>query len=471
MRNSPSTRTCSSNSTPHGGKYSFQIFKDIVIKHSNTKPCFPCSGHCKKLAPEYAEAAQELAKRDPPLYIAKVDATEQKALAERFSIQGFPTLVFFKNGEKMEYTGGRTKDTIVAWVTKKSGPPSLATDCAGLSKAVEDNKFVIAYFGKEDSALFKDAHIPYANSEDKIAFVNIEDAECAKSKGVSGEGIVFFRKFETTENVYTGAADKDSLTSFVKPLMVPTVFEFSEDEIEAVFGQQQTTLLLFRSAADKDAAFMATFEEAAKANKGKMLFSYAGVSDGIQQRLAEFMGISEEQLPTLRAIVPAGMKKYTSETNPADLTVDIISKFIDDVLAGNIKPSLKSEAIPETNDEAVKVIVGKQFEEIVKDTSKDVFVKYYAPWCGHCKKLAEPWKELAESMSEHKDLVIGKFDATVNEAEGVEIRGYPTLIFYPKDNKEGISYDGERDVEAMKSWLLENAPTVKAGAEAVKDDL
>jgi len=253
--------------------------------------------------------------------------------------------------------------------------------------------------------------------------------------------------------------------------MVPTVFEFSEDEIEAVFGQQQTTLLLFRSAADKDAAFMATFEEAAKANKGKMLFSYAGVSDGIQQRLAEFMGISEEQLPTLRAIVPAGMKKYTSETNPADLTVDIISKFIDDVLAGNIKPSLKSEAISETNDEAVKVIVGKQFEEIVKDTSKDVFVKYYAPWCGHCKKLAEPWKELAESMSEHKDLVIGKFDATVNEAEGVEIRGYPTLIFYPKDNKEGISYDGERDVEAMKSWLLENAPTVKAGAEAVKDDL
>ena len=75
---------------------------------------------------------------------------------------------------------------------------------------------------------------------------------------------------------------------------------------------------------------MTTFEDAAKANKGKMLFAYAGVTDGIQQRLAEFMGISEEALPTLRAIIPAGMKKFTSETKPADLTVDIITKFIDD---------------------------------------------------------------------------------------------------------------------------------------------
>lgn len=183
------------------------------------------------------------------------------------------------------------------------------------------------------------------------------------------------------------------------------------------------------------------------------------------------MGITEDALPTLRAIVPAGMKKYTSETKPADLTVDSITKFIDDVLAGKIAPSLKSEPIPEKNDEAVKVIVGKQFSDIVMDPTKDVFVKYYAPWCGHCKKLAEPWKELAESMAEHKDLVIGKFDATVNEAEGVEIRGYPTLIFYPKDKKEGITYEGDRDVESFKAWLKENAPTVKGGAEAVKDDL
>jgi protein disulfide-isomerase A6 len=74
-------------------------------------------------------------------------------------------------------------------------------------------------------------------------------------------------------------------------------------------------------------------------------------------------------------------------------------------------------------------------------------------------------------MSEHKNLVIGKFDATANEADGVEIRGYPTLMFYPKDNKAGISYDGDRDVDSFIAWLKINAPTVAGAAEALKDEL
>lgn len=54
------------------------------------------SGHCKSLAPEYAKAAKKLGAMDPPYYIAKVDATENKALGERFGVRGFPTLIFFK---------------------------------------------------------------------------------------------------------------------------------------------------------------------------------------------------------------------------------------------------------------------------------------------------------------------------------------------------------------------------------------
>lgn len=54
------------------------------------------SGHCKALAPEYAKAAQKLRENNPPYYIAKVDATENKQLAERFEVKGFPTIFFFK---------------------------------------------------------------------------------------------------------------------------------------------------------------------------------------------------------------------------------------------------------------------------------------------------------------------------------------------------------------------------------------
>merc|ERR1711907_91470 len=149
-----------------------------------------------------------------------------------------------------------------------------------------NTKFVVAYFGAEDTALYTEAHVPYANAEDKIVFVHA-DLSCQEQFGLSGDAkIVLFRNFEEKVNAYSGAADKDAVMSFVKPLMVPTVFEFSEDEIEAVFGNQQNTAILFRDAKDKDADFMKVFEEAAKAHKGKMLFAYSGVKDGIQERLA-----------------------------------------------------------------------------------------------------------------------------------------------------------------------------------------
>jgi protein disulfide-isomerase A1 len=237
----------------------------------------PWCGHCKKLTPEFEGAADVLSKNDPPVALAKVDATQEKTLAERFGIQGFPTLFWFKGGEKAEYTGGRTKDTIVSWVMKKSGPPSKLVTCDAAKEMADDagTKFIIGYFGPEDNVLYTEAHVPYANAEDKITFMHA-DSSCLEKFGLSGgPKIVFFRNFETKENEYTGGPDKDSLMNFVKPLMVPTVFEFSEDEIEAIFGNQQNTAILFRDEADKDADFMKVYEEAAKTHKGKVLFAYS----------------------------------------------------------------------------------------------------------------------------------------------------------------------------------------------------
>jgi protein disulfide isomerase len=271
--------------------------------------------------------------------------------------------------------------------------------------------------------------------------------------------------------VYAGIADKDSLTAWYKPLMVPTLFKFTEDEIEAVFGQQQNTLILFRDKADDEAAYVKIYEQASQAHKGKILFSFSDKSNDIQGKLADFMGVSDSDLPTLRAIIPAKMTKYACDTPATDLTVEKIGAWVDAINDGSVKPHLKSEPIPESNNGPVTTIVGLEWEKIVKDPTKDVLVKYYAPWCGHCKKLAPIWEELGEFYKDNANLVIAKFDATANEAEGVQIRGYPTLIFYSKDNKEGVTYEGDRDLEGFKTWLSEHSSVLKGSTEAQKDDL
>ena len=118
----------------------------------------------------------------------------------------------------------------------------------------------------------------------------------------------------------------------------------------------------------------------------------------------------------------------------------------------------------------MKTIVGKNFNDVVLNSDKDVFVKYYAPWCGHCKKLAPIWEELANEFKDVPGLVIGKFDATANEVDGLEIRGYPTLKFYPKGNKSSpVDYDGGRELADFKKWLSENSQAIKSHNEGKTD--
>ena len=58
---------------------------------------FRC-GHCKNLAPVFAEAAYALVNADPKVHLAKLDATQNEAVAKAYNVQGFPTLKWFVNG-------------------------------------------------------------------------------------------------------------------------------------------------------------------------------------------------------------------------------------------------------------------------------------------------------------------------------------------------------------------------------------
>lgn len=97
-------------------------------------------------------------------------------------------------------------------------------------------------------------------------------------------------------------------------------------------------------------------------------------------------------------------------------------------------------------------------------------MKFYAPWCGHCKKLAPIWEQLAQEFKDVPGLVIGKFDSTTNEVDGLEVKGYPTLKFYPRGNKANpVDYDGGREFEDFKKWILENSQAAKNHYESKTD--
>ena len=129
------------------------------------------AGHCKKLKPHFARAAQDLKKLFPSVVLANVDVETFPSFSNRFQITGFPTLKWFSNGDFTEYTGGKTDAGIIAWVQKRLRPPAEPLPTPALHDAFlsSADAVVIGYFedaGSERRGRFLSA----ARDIDAVAF-------------------------------------------------------------------------------------------------------------------------------------------------------------------------------------------------------------------------------------------------------------------------------------------------------------
>ena len=84
-------------------------------------------------------------------------------------------------------------------------------------------------------------------------------------------------------------------------------------------------------------------------------------------------------------------------------------------------------------------------------------MKIYAPWCGHCKTIAPDFDAAAEAIANNSNVILANFDGTLNEAEGIEISGYPTLYWYAKDkNVAPVTFNGQRDKEGILAFIKDH---------------
>lgn len=114
---------------------------------------------------------------------------------------------------------------------------------------------------------------------------------------------------------------------------------------------------------------------------------------------------------------------------------------------------------------SVVILNSDNFDEIVLDETKDVLVEFYAPWCGHCKSLAPIYEKVAAAFRTEGDVVIANLDADNHKdlAEKYGVSGYPTLKFFPKNNKAGEDYDGGRDLDDFVTFINGKCGTSRDG--------
>lgn len=427
------------------------------FKHILVEFYAPWCGHCKALAPEYAKAAKALKDSGSEIKLGKVDATEESELGERFQVRGYPTIKFFRSGKPVDFTGGRTGDEIVTWLNKKTGPPAANVETVEAAKAGIDKQDVtIVGFFKDQSSDAAKAFLEIAaETDDNVFLITSTDAVFSEYK-VTQDAVVLFKKFDEGRNDLTDSLTVDSIKEFVQANRLPLVTEFTQESAQKIFGGDvKTHMLLFVS--KKSEQFQENynvFKDVAPGFKGKVLFIYINIDEADNARILDFFGMKAEDCPTYRYInLGAEMVKFKPEESDK-LTADSVKSFVQEILDGKRKPHLNTEEVPEDWDaKPVKVLVGKNFDQVARDKSKNVLVEFYAPWCGHCKQLAPIWDELGEKFKDNADIVIAKMDSTANELADVKIQGFPTIKYFPKDSDEVVDYNGERTLAAFTKFL------------------
>ncbi|XP_075936670.1 protein disulfide-isomerase A4 [Anarhichas minor] len=428
----------------------------------------PWCGHCKRLAPEFEKAAQDLSQRSPPIPLAKVDGTIESELATRFDVSGYPTIKIFRKGKVFDYNGPREQHGIVDFMAEQAGPPSKQVQAV---KQVQelikdgDDAVIVGVFSSDQDAAYA-IYIEACNTlREDFTFRHAFNSEVANLLKASPGQIVilqperFGSKYEPAS--HTLAVKDSTLVSevqdFFKKHEIPLVGHRKPSNDAKRYTKRPLVVVYY------GVDFSFDYRKATQFWRSKVLevakdFPEYTFAIGDEEDYAEELkglGLSDSGEEVNVGLLADEGKKFAME--PEEFDADILREFVMAFKKGKLKPIIKSQPVPKNNKGPVKVVVGKTFEEIVMDKEKDVLIEFYAPWCGHCKKLEPDYLALGKKYKGEKNLVIAKMDATANDVpnESFKTEGFPTIYFAPSDSKQNpIKFEGEdRTVEGFSAFL------------------
>ncbi|KAH9488252.1 Thioredoxin domain-containing protein 5 [Bulinus truncatus] len=162
--------------------------------------------------------------------------------------------------------------------------------------------------------------------------------------------------------------------------------------------------------------------------------------------------------PTLKLFETGGEehKRYTGKRDLESLKAYVQEQVLgiggeDTAVARETGEEDSKEA---TQESKVVILNDDNFADTV--SKGFYFIKFYAPWCGHCKRLAPVWEDLASSFGQNDNVAIAELDCTQSTivCKQFEIRGYPTLLWF-KDGQKVDQFQAPRTLETLKNFVQE----------------
>lgn len=349
----------------------------------------PWCGHCKRFAPDYEKAAQQLAKLDPPVHLMKIDATVETEMATSFKVSGYPTLKIFRKNKVFEYNGPRDTMGIVEYMKKQRGDASKEQKSL---KAVQnlmndDDITIVGFFENDKSKLYERYQEAANHVRDGYTFGHSFDKNIRDYYKINAESIVvfnaerFYSKYEPKWHVFTDSdAEIEDIKGFFNDHERPLVGVY--DTSKGRYSEKTRPLVLFFYTVD----FSHEHRKNTQLWRSKILdiakdfkdLTFAIANEESNENLLKDLGLDDSGEEMNVGIFGEGNLRYPMPTME-EFDSDEIREFIQAYKAGKLKSKIKSQPVPKKQG-IVKTVVGNNFRDIVMDKSKDVLLELYAPW-------------------------------------------------------------------------------------------
>lgn len=207
-----------------------------------------------------------------------------------------------------------------------------------------------------------------------------------------------------------------------------------------------------------------TWEKVATVLKG--VATVAAIDADAHQSIAQEYGI--KGFPTIKVFVPGQPPvdyQGAREAKPiAEFALKQVKALLKDRLSGKTTGGSSEKSEPSASVE----LDSRNFDELVVK-SKDLWmVEFYAPWCGHCKKLAPEWKKAAKNLQGKVKLGHVNCDDEKSLMSRYKVQGFPTILVFGADKDSPITYEGARTASAIESFALVQLETNVAPPEVTE---
>ena len=135
-------------------------------------------------------------------------------------------------------------------------------------------------------------------------------------------------------------------------------------------------------------------------------------------------------------------------------SIEELKEYVNKMSGGEGAAKVEKTETKEAGEVGVLQLTTDNFQNAIE---KGVtFIKFYAPWCGHCKRLVPTWTELSAKFIGNAGVRIAKVDCTLPEAKELckqqEVNGFPTLLIY-RNGEKLSEYNGSRSLDDLYEFV------------------